>query len=497
VLAAALACCALPASASAGYEVGAAHRDLNPTAAEIRSGKVYLGGFGATGMPPLGGRHATGILGEGPSVGAFVVGDGNGGALAIADIEVQGWFAATKDGPYGLVDMRRAVAARTHGALRADEVFIQSDHTHSGADAMGVWGGVPLSYRKRMFDHTVDAIVDAWDHRRPAAELVYGTADGGELLNNQFGYDPNNQEMDTEVRVLQARAPDGTPLATLTNFSAHADVLGSSNTKISGDWPQRLTPMVERLTGGTAVTTVGTLGRSQPKDRGCSDRTKTGDDQSLCMLDDYAGKVLAKVQQALANAQPIGGPVRVAAHSYLIEDPSSNPLLLGLLYAGDALKTPVNRSTAPPWMTGDVIGTVTGSAAIGDVLVSSVPGEIYPQIARVVRNLVGRKARGFLTLGLANDQLGYIIAPFPGAYPKPICATFFDKCSDTLPAEPGALPNDNYFFNVSHTMGERVICSLLRGAGTVMHKPGLRASRPKCKWYPNDLLLPPGADVKP
>jgi hypothetical protein len=274
-------------------------------------------------------------------------------------------------------------------------------------------------------------------------------------------------------------------------------VLGSSNTKISGDWPQRLTPMVQQLTGGDAVTTVGTLGRSQPKDRGCSDPAKKGDDLSLCMLDDYAGKVLAKVKLALDTARPVGGPIRVTAHSYLITDPSSNPLLLGLLFAGDAVKTPVNRSPAPPWMTGNVIGTVTGSAAIGNVLVSSVPGEIYPQIAQAVRDTVGRRARGFLTLGLGNDQLGYIIAPFPGAYPKPMCATFFDQCSDTLPAEPGALPNDNYFFNVSHTMGERVVCSLLRGAGEALRAPDLRGKRPKCTAFANDMLLPEGADVSP
>lgn len=62
----------------------------------------------------------------------------------MADTEVQGWCVATKDGPYGIVDMRREVAQRTHGELKAEQVIIQSDHSHSGPDAMGVWGGLPL-----------------------------------------------------------------------------------------------------------------------------------------------------------------------------------------------------------------------------------------------------------------------------------------------------------------------------------------------------------------
>jgi hypothetical protein len=487
------ACVALPANASAaGYEVGAALRSINPTQAEIDSKGVHLGGFGATGLPELGDRYATGILGEGPSVRAFVVSAGSGQAVAMADMELQGWFAATKDGPYGIVDMRRQAAART--GLRPDQIFIQSDHSHAGADAMGVWGGIPLAYRRRIFDRTVDAIVDAWDHRRAAASLVYGTADGSNLLNNQFSYDPDNRTIDGDVRVLQARDAAGEAIATLVNFSAHADVIGGSNTRISGDWVQRANPRIEELTGGTAVTMVGTLGRTQPSVRDCDVAGTPPQGQDLCKLDHYGRLVANKVRDALANAHEITGPAKVLARSYLVQDPSSNPFLLGIMFAGDAIATPLNRSLAPPWLTGNVVGTVTGTALIGDVLVSSVPGEIYPQIAEAVRDAVGKKARGFMTLGLSGDQLGYIIAPFPGAYKKPICATLFEDCADTLPVEPGALPNDNYLFNVSPTMGERVTCSLLRGADETLGTQ-LRAARTMCKAFANDQAMPSGADV--
>ena len=83
---------------------------------------------------------------------------------------------------------------------------------------------------------------------------------------------------------------------------------------------------------------------------------------------------------------------------------------------------------------------------------------MYPQIAAKVAELVG--ARGHMTAGLAGDQLGYLIAPFE-AYPEPVRRSFFNQRGD----EVSPIDNDNYFFNVSHTMGDRVTCSLLRGAG--------------------------------
>src|SRR3954469_14886013 len=164
------------------YEVGIGSRSIavDPDGT-FKGGAVYLGGFGLGG-PPIGDRHATGNLAAGPSVRAIAVGDGKN-TFAIADIEAQGWFAATKDGPLGLTDMRKAAAAATK--IPADHVIIQSDHTHGGPDMMGVWGGVPLAYRKYAFDQTVAAIKEAYESRQRGT-LWYGTADGRDLLNNQF-----------------------------------------------------------------------------------------------------------------------------------------------------------------------------------------------------------------------------------------------------------------------------------------------------------------------
>ena len=170
--------------------------------------------------------------------------------FAIADIEAQGWFAAMKNGPYGLVDMRKEVERRTAGVLPAENIVIQSDHSHSGPDALGVWGGVP----DRVPRSTSSSRPSTRSSRRTGTmapgRLYYGTAPGRDLLSNQFDYDEANKVVDSDVRVLQSRDETGKPFVTLLNFSAHSTVLGSSNTKASGDWVQAANPLLEERFGG-------------------------------------------------------------------------------------------------------------------------------------------------------------------------------------------------------------------------------------------------------
>ncbi len=474
-----------PARLATPYRAGAASRSINPDPDGTWHGqRVFLGGYGiGGGTPLLAGRPATGVLGDGISVRAFAV-TGGGGAMAVADIETQGMFAGDRDGPYGLDDIRRAVARRTGGALPAGAVVVQADHSHSGPDTMGVWGGVPADYRRHIAEQAVEAIVDAYEHRRPAA-LRYGTADGTDLLSNQFGYDAahGNDVLDGDVRVLQAVDRRAKPFATLLNFSAHPTVLGAGNTKASGDWVQeagRLGP--KKLGGGPVVTMVGTLGRTQPADRDCPDASLKDDAEALCRLDAYAGRVLDRAAKALKAAEPVHGPTLVRARTYTIHDVSTSALILGLNYLGAPLGFPFVRPTTPPYLTGTTIATTTASARIGDVLLSAGPGEMYPQIPLKVRSIASA-AQGYMTAGLAGDQLGYLIAPYR-AYPEPIRRSLFNQRGDEI----SPLDNDNYFFNVSLTMGTRVMCSLLRGAGEVLGRgSSYRDADHACTAFDDDL----------
>src|SRR3954449_2142203 len=145
-------------AAKPSYEVGIAARSINPNPdGTFASAPVYLGGYGiGGGSPVFDGRPATGVLRDGVDVRAIVIGDGKT-AFALADVQAQGWFAETKDGPYGIADVRRAVAQATGGKLDASRVIVQSDHTHGGPDLMGVWGGAPDAYRAYVVKQTTAA----------------------------------------------------------------------------------------------------------------------------------------------------------------------------------------------------------------------------------------------------------------------------------------------------------------------------------------------------
>ena len=541
--AAALAASAIPVAALADggshgvrgavYLVGGGVADINPTPEMLANNDFYLGGYGfsdfkagnAVQLPSTSGRFATGILGDGAHSRAFAVSDFTH-TIVLAQIETQGYFAAYKVGPFGITEIRKdasaeiaSLAAEHH--LRApvptaSEILVDSDHSHGGPDTVGVWGGVPTSYLKYVHDRTVQAIVDAWLRLRPAVlsygavhggvsgEAAYTPADGDWLIHNQFSNDPNNQVMDDEVRVLQARDPHtGTVLDTYVNFSAHPTVLGSSNTRVTGDYVGRLDDKLESAFGGFGMDQVGTLGRTQPERADCPGLG--GDDSNptvaLCKLDSYADRVVTKVKEALAIAKPFIGVPQVALNSYLLTDAATNPVLVGSIYAGKAIGAEAGRAANAPWWTGNVMGTTYFSGRIGDVLLSGGPGEMYPQIVQKVRDTV-TGMRGYLSLGTAGDFLGYIIAPLE-AYPCPAEASAvsgtcnLSSGSDPTQISPDPIGNDNYFFNVSHTFGERLTCDLLRGAGDIVAGDAQKywSTYNRCAAFANDLALPEGADL--
>ena len=526
-----------------GYLMGGAVESINPTEDQIKAGDFYLGGYGlgsgkvGNTVPLIAGRNATGILrdsafpnglADGVHVRAVVIGAGDQ-AIALAQIETQGMFVAYKQGPFGLIDIRKDAAAAiaklphtaTSPAISAGAVLVDSNHTHAGPDTAGVWGGVPTAYLKYVHDQSVKAIVEAYQALQPV-DLFYGTAHagvGGEsarypstdpLLSNQFSQDPANQEVDDELRVLQARDDAGNVVATYLNFSAHPTVLGGGNRLVSGDYTGPLDAMLSSL-GGVGMEQVATLGRTQPARDDCPDHSLSGAAADVCKLNSYAGRVFTRTQQAIASATELSGTPVVALHSFFIQDPATNAPIVALTYGGLAAGAPIYRAVNAPWTTGNVLGSPTFSGRIGDILLSGGPGEVYPQIAQKVRESV--PARGHINIGTAGDFLGYIVAPFE-AYPEPVRRGFFDgeappqgnpDCTGGaspigIPSPigcPSPVSNDNYFFNASHTFGERLTCSLLRGAGEVMKSDPAAywSTYDRCPLFANDYALKADLDT--
>ena len=546
------------------YLVGGGVTSINPTAAMLKD-NFNLGGYGfgsgkvanevgVHGVTDLfAGRLGDGILGDGAHSRALAVSDGKA-TIVLAQIETQGYFDAYKQGPFGLNEIRQDAAAKIGDlagksdapAPTAQQILLDSNHSHGGPDTAGVWGGVPTSYLKLVHDRTVTAIVKSWRTMRRAT-LTYGIAHAGVagerqyppqecidaghrdcqgvanpdwLLHNQFASDPANLDMDDEIRVLQARDPgSGRVLDTYVNYASHPTVLGPDNTKVTGDYVGRLNLAIQKAFGGFGMDQVGTLGREQPERAGCDkpsikpadkDKADATPAYALCELDQYASRILVKVKDAVRSGTTLTGKPIVAMNSYLLSDTTTSGILAGVTYAGAAIGVPAGRSGNPPWYTGSQLGTSYFVGRIGPALITGGPGEMYAQIWQKVKDTVTADKKSGITsvmnIGTAGDFLGYIIAPLE-AYPEPMRASMFDgdappkggNCSG-VPSPvgcPSPIDNDNYFFNISHTFGERLTCDFLRGADDVLQR-GTKywSSYDRCNAFVNDHVAPAGLDTQ-
>ena len=466
------------------YRVGAAAYDISPDL--IGLGVVNQGGNG------LGDGHLlSGLVGRGHQnrttterikARAVVFDDGRN-AVAVATIETQGYFAAYRDGLKGLADMAAAAARPT---MPASSILIAGDHTHSGPDTIGAWGGMPRAYFDFVHDRTVAAITTAYDTRR-FADVVAGHSAAYDLIYNQScpealhqsdddGVPPETMDLpcptgsaqgtkgtegkDGLMRVLQARTPSGQVVMTYLAYAAHATAGGAEG--VHGDWPQYVGDALAARYGGVGIAMQGAVGKTQPCRPHCAFTSPDNPGFRLSgRKHQITANYLAHVVRAVDTALPVRGPV--AGAQTRIREVVTSPAVMGLFTAGGtAFGARLLRSLDPPWQNGNTIATVASALRVGDVLFAGTPGESYPEIAFGIRDGVSG-AREVITLGLANDQVGYLIAP-AAAYP-------------VITAQVAV--NDNTIFNVSPTIGDHVMCADIRLARSI----GFGAGDPRLTAY--------------
>jgi hypothetical protein len=466
LLALALVATVLPARSVTGtvYLVGAAAEDISPDG----WGTINLGGFGFGDgsnalSQALGPGHKGAFTTEHIRARAVVV-ETAGTAIAMATVETQGMFAAYQnDASDGLVAIAQRVAEDIPG-LPASHILISNDHTHSGPDAIGVWGFIPHDYLDYIASQTVAAIEKAYNSRRPAT-IVAGADDAPDLIYNQTCTEALNQDRnanypnnicdpfedskDSWVRVLQARdVSTGAVITTVASYAAHSTLGGGDG--VHGDWPQFLSDELTTTYGGVGIAFEGTNGRIQPCRPACSFTDPTTPGYELTdRKASYVTMLMYHVGKALTAAPAVSGPV-AAAKTFIRQD-AENPILLGLLLRGEAVGAPIQRSRHAPWLVGNTIGTIVSGFRVGDLLFSGSPGEPYPNIAAGVSEATNVPATRHWTFALTDDQLGYLIAPVEG-YPA-VAAQI--------------AVNDNSLFNVSPTIGDHVMCAQIRMARQV------------------------------
>lgn len=227
-----------------GLRVGVDVRSVAPTDAQIADKNIYMGAYGA----PYTRGPAQGVHDAIHARSFAIEAEGVGLVMSIVDLPGMG--------NQNTRAIRAKVAAAT--GLSEAQVLVGTTHSHSSPDLMGLWGGVPDSYRNFVIDETAASMTAAYE-ARVDAELKVGSAPAP--ANNRRGWGFTDDAM----TVLDAFDLEGHRIGTLVNFAAHPVVLGMDNKLISCDYPIYFVQALEADLGAPVALFNGTLGDATPK----------------------------------------------------------------------------------------------------------------------------------------------------------------------------------------------------------------------------------------
>ena len=414
-----------------GLFVGAAAVSITPGVGQDDPA-VWIAGYRQA-------RRATGVHDD-LFARALVVDNGSA-RIALVAVDVVGFLLEQTE------KVRQAV--RTRGAtLGVDHVVVAATHNHESPDTMGLWGpsaettGIHLPYQRFVEDRIVEAITRACDSMRPATLGFAETRAKDLIVDSRLP-----TVIDDRVLVMHAvDAATGRSLATLVNFASHAEIMGRHNTLLTADYPGYVVRAIERARGGVALFFPGAVGGLLTPRGVRVSNPATGlpaPEDSFQNAELYGEAVAGLALEALGRSKPSSSN-EVWHLTRSVSIPLDNERFragagAGIIGGGELGSR--FELGQPDW----TITTEVGVVRIGDGLFLIVPGEIYPEL---VQGGVPQKAEPGVdypdapaeppllprmagplnfVLGLANDEIGYLIprrqwdqaAPFAYGREKP------------------------------------------------------------------------------
>lgn len=419
----------LASAAAAQVRAGAARAIITP---DLHGHPVYLAGFGHN-------RLATAVHDD-LEVRCVAIGiHSNTVVLCAADL-------------IGLFydDVQRI---RTQFASSSPHAFliVTATHVHEGPDTLGLWGptpnrsGMDPAYLDFIDGKIAGTAAQAVRAMQPAH--LEAARDDHPLLAQLQSVDRPPYIKDPHLVVLRLAGANGA-IATLVNWSDHPETLGRRNTAITADYPHWLRESLDRQLGGTTIFfnaapgKVSTLGAQVALlDPETGEVAPEGSWRKPQLL----GETLAQlVVRALAHPQRLAAD-RLMVLSRRIFLPLANQHFRAAegegIFAGR--KPLFTRGQRDDRIAKQIIGRMSVPVAQGEDLDSevdyiqlqggrgvlaefaTVPGEIYPELvdggmARYpgadfpdapFEPALREKFRSpfGMVLGLANDELGYLI----------------------------------------------------------------------------------------
>lgn len=286
--------------------------------------------------------------------------------------------------------------------IDARHTVIASTHNHHSPDTMGMWGfpvlesGTDRAYMDQVKAGVVTAIEQARSHLRPAE---IGSAS---IAFDPHGFIKNSSRpgmVDPEVVVLHAReAGGGATIATLVELGCHPETVKRTNHKITADFPGHAVATLERELGGVAIYVSGALGALVSPDR--SGRAPD-DKEGWGLLQRVGARLADNALEAVGSIHHYDAAPELAVWHSLVYLDNEN-------WRYDLLR-----------FTGVVERKMFGSGylesevnlwRIGELTIATVPGEISPDLGLRIKRSVD--AEPTMIIGLANDELGYLVPPW-------------------------------------------------------------------------------------
>jgi hypothetical protein len=403
-------------SVFAELRVGFGEADITP---DLKGEKaVYLAGYGQN-------RRATGV--HDPLMARAVVLASERQKIALVACDVIGVMYPTA----------LAIRAKLDGYLY---VMVSATHNHEGPDTIGLWGGSPVqsgvdpAYTKRLIERCVEAVRAAEKNLAPV-RAHYGTAEDESLL----GDSRLPKVYDGVLRTLQfTRISDNKAHGLLIQWNCHPESMGSKNTQITADFPWSTVAALKKKHHCPVAYFSGAVGGLMAPPDGVA---KTAEGVVLKEGDFEYARVYGELVAGLADKAIEKGEAIELTPFYVVSKkvylPLTNPLYvaarkLGVLDREAFVWKESARHKGEPYTDADVqkqpaLETEVAYVALGELHMACIPGEIYPELiygkiqdppdagadfpdapkeTHITSILPGKK---ILTIGLANDEMGYII----------------------------------------------------------------------------------------
>jgi len=305
------------------------------------------------------------------------------------------------------------------GRVDVDYVLIAATHTHNAPDLIGVWAPFPScadsAYRKFVGRRVADAVAEAVQDIRPAY-LHIAAGDSGDPPLSRDTRPPDL--IDDTLTVWQARdARDGEVIATVVHYASHPILVPSFNFDISSDFVHYLREGIESEVGGVCVFFNGALGgRIVPSNTG---EIEGSDDveEDYRKAHAYGHRLGERALQLLRqSAKAFDAPMILAVHTRQARVPLDNALLqfaasrciVARSAEGNMVNTEVAIVRIGPMALFAVPGMIFPELVLGGF--SAVPGSDFPEAAVEAPPLAELADQPYVvTVGMANDMLGYII----------------------------------------------------------------------------------------